>query len=105
MLEVAPFQGGAAFRIEAVLTERHPAYKEPNPGEVFTYQRCWLQVWGAESELSLSGALPAVDASGEIDWGHIETFEAADAGWWELQGDWGILRVREPSVAIEPDWT
>lgn len=85
VLEVAPFGAGVAFRLEAVVTEHHPEYRAARAGEVHSYQMGWLRVssdYGVES--TLSGAPAARDATGALDWGHIDSFDAVGGDWWEL---------------------
>ena len=104
VLEVAPFDTGAAFRLDVVITERHPDYSAARPGEVYSYRKGWLRLFSdSGAELALSGARPARDASGEEDLGHIDSFDAVGGDWWELQGDWGLLRVRQPTVELVLD--
>ena len=49
---------------------------------------------------------PARDATGEVDYGNIDSFVPAD--WdgdpaWELSGDWGKALVRQPDVTLVLD--
>jgi hypothetical protein len=103
-LDVAPTQHEVAFQLDAVLTPEHPEYRPPAPGEQHCYRRARLTVASPQrSRLHRSDAPPAIDASGEPDFGNIESFSAVD--WegemaWELSGSWGDLVVVEPSVAI-----
>jgi hypothetical protein len=64
------------FDVEAVLTEDHPEWHPPKTDAVHTYKRLSLvfpntrNVTWAER---MTGP-PAVDASGEADYGHIDVF-------------------------------
>ena len=77
VLEIAPRRTGAAFRLEAVLTEGHRDYCRPGPDEQYCYRTGWLHISGAHSaELTLSGTRPALDATGTTDMGNIDCFTA-----------------------------
>jgi hypothetical protein len=93
------------FLLDAVLTPDHRAYQPPKPGE----QQCWRR---AKLHITSDSAIyfrratapPAVDASGEPDHGHIDSFRAVRDEQrlvWELAGDWGEALVREPHVRVE----
>lgn len=86
-----------AFDIEAVLTEKHPDYRRPAPGEQYDYRPGRLVLLG-EVSCDLSGAAPATDASGSTDLGHIDTWTVDDAGVSRLTGDWGVAQVRDARV-------
>ena len=75
VLGVHESDGGLSFDLEAVLTEGHPQWNQPKPGEVYCYRRLALifpSVRGVE--WIERGTRPATDATGEQDWGHIDTF-------------------------------
>ena len=59
----------------------------------------------AEVYLEDSGDPPAVDASGEQDYGHIDTFTPVgdDSSIWELTGDGGEASVTLPAVELSLD--
>jgi hypothetical protein len=105
VLELAPSDDGLALRLEAVLTPEHPLYEPPMPGEHHCYRTAWLSVHGEHRmEVHLSGSRPAVDATGEVDFGNVDTFafnQSEDR--WELEGDWGRARVRSPEVTLRFD--
>lgn len=94
-------QQHAAFQLELVLTQDHPRYQPPRPGEQYCYAPARLVFEGAEQvELRPSGAPPATDASGEQDLGHIDTLRQVD-GEYIATGDWGALRVGGGRVRID----
>jgi hypothetical protein len=50
-----------------------------------------------------SGSPPATDASGEADYGHIDTFEVEPnegPRLWRLDGAWGEALVTDPVIAL-----
>ena len=92
------------FDIEVVLTENHPDWLPPKLGELYAYKRVAL-VFRKPREVTwlerMTGP-PAVDASGEIDYGHIDVFRWAGSTF-DLQGEWGRVRVHgDPPVVIDP---
>ena len=105
VLHVLPTEHGADFLLDAVLTPDHPRYQPPALDEQYCYRRATLTVLSAKrSKLHRSDAPPAVDASGEADFGHIDVFTPVD--WdgdsaWMMAGDWGDLLVVDPSVSID----
>lgn len=104
VLELAPHDHGLALRLETVLTPEHPLYEPPMPGEQHCYRMGWLNVQGGPIELHLSGSRPATDATGEVDFGHVDVFAFSQAeDRWELEGDWGYARVRRPEVTLRFD--
>lgn len=104
VLKVAPATAGLALRLGAVLTRDHPKYVEPEPGEVDCYCTGWLSVSSSEPvEIRLSGAAPAIDATGTPDYGHVDAFGQDSEDRWELEGDWGYARVHGARVSLDLD--
>lgn len=83
------------FVVEAVLTEQHPEWHTPKPSEQYAYKLIAL-VFRRPREVvwveRMSG-LPAMDASGELDYGNIDAF-TWDGLVFDLSGDWGHVRVK-----------
>jgi hypothetical protein len=80
------------FDLEVVLTDGHPQWEPPKPGEMYCYRRTALTFSNVRGiEWLERGTRPATDATGSEDWGHIDTF-VADGGRYELTGDWGRVR-------------
>jgi hypothetical protein len=92
VLGVYELDDSLSFDLEAVLIERHPQWKPPKAGEMYCYRRMALTFLNVRRiEWLERGTRPATDATGEEDWGHIDTF-VADDGHYELTGDWGWVR-------------
>lgn len=102
VLDVAPGAHGVAIRLEVALTPEHSRYGAPRPGEQHCYRMGWLSVRGeGVIDVRLSGNRPAIDATGERDFGHVDTFVFnSTEGHWELAGDWGVAAVRTPEVTL-----
>jgi hypothetical protein len=47
------------------------------------------------------GTQPAVDASGETDWGHIDVYRY-EGRLHELEGDWGAVRILGDPPSLVP---
>jgi len=92
VLGVYESDGVLSFDLEAVLTEQHPHWEPPKPGETYCYRRVALTFPGVRRiEWISRGGPPATDASGERDWGNIDTFRG-DGDTYQLTGDWGHVR-------------
>ena len=106
VLKIEQSPGVVEFELDARLMPDHPRYHRPYPGEYGCYERARLRLRSAgRLRLTLSGAPPAVDAGGETDLGNIDSMQSVawDGGVaWELQGEWGELRVSEPEVTLTP---
>lgn len=100
VLSVLPSAQMVAFELEAVLTETHPDYEGPRPGEQYDYRRATLVVEGEHVEVELSSAAPAQDASGSVDLGNIDSWTVDEGGWSVVTGDWGTVRVQQPQVRL-----
>lgn len=89
VLGVEARPGAVVFDIEFVLTPRHPEYAPPSSSERECFRRGTLSFVGVRRlEWNEQGLPPATDATGEIDYGHIDSFEWDEARF-VLAGDWG----------------
>ncbi|KAB1158763.1 hypothetical protein F6X68_10275 [Micromonospora sp. AMSO12t] len=93
------------FALDLALTPAHPDYSRPERGEARCYRNGMLVL---ESDMAVilrrSSLLPAIDAVGDTDYGHIDTFcptTRLRGGAWELSGDWGEAIVRQPRVPVQ----
>jgi hypothetical protein len=82
-----------SFDLDALLTEQHPQWHPPRPGEQYAYRRVSLTFPNVRTiEWLDRGGPPATDASGEQDWGNIDRF-IVDDDVYEMEGGWGQVRV------------
>lgn len=94
------------FELDVVLTQRHREYRTPPPGEHACFRHAQLHIASRQPiMLNQSAAPPATDASGSIDYGHIDVFrhvrhDPAGLPMWELDGDWGEALVVDPTVEL-----
>ena len=104
VLGVIAGPNACVFRLEAVLTPDHPLFRTPSAGEQYCYAPAILTLSsGVAVSFKRSALPPATDATGERDWGNIDTFvpvdwEGRDA--WSLEGLWGELVIAEPAVGL-----
>ena len=91
------------FELEAVLTEDHPKWSPPKPGEQYAYLRVDLVFPNPRRVEWIERAMrPITDASGEIDYGNIDSFEW-QTDFYELLGEWGHVRIESDApVLVEP---
>ncbi|MET9276031.1 hypothetical protein [Kribbella sp. NPDC003557] len=100
VLDVTARPTSVVFRMDLVLTPQHPRYLAPEPGNNLSYVDGHL-VFDDVTDLEwvAQGAPSATDATGEIDYGHIDTM-TWDSGLYELRGDWGEMRVRARTARV-----
>lgn len=93
VLDIVEQPGELKFRLEAVLTENHPAYHPPKPGERYCYATGWLTIPNiARAEWEHRSTQRYTDATGEEDLGNID-FLTREGDHWLIDGDWGTVRV------------
>jgi hypothetical protein len=86
--------------VDFVLTPKHPEYVSPPPSETECFRRGTLRFAGVQRlTWAKQGTPPAVDASGEQDFGHIDSLEWEE-GRFVLSGDWGRLDVEAEGVHV-----
>ena len=93
VLEILEAPSAVKFRLEAVLTEAHPLYRDPRPGEQYCYADGWLVLTGASRiEWIRRFEQRYIDANGEEDLGNIDYLEQ-EHDHWLVGGDWGEVRI------------
>ena len=104
VLEVLPSERAVSLRVEAGMTQQHPQYRPASPGEQHAYLSGWLTLASDEpGDVRLSGARPAVDATGSTDLGQIDRLAQSTDQTWEAEGDWGSVRLSWPCVFFTAD--
>ncbi|MBO0898428.1 hypothetical protein J1G42_00425 [Cellulomonas sp. zg-ZUI222] len=102
ILDVVARPGIVELTADFVLLESHPLYRTPAAGEQYCYQRGTLRFAGVRS-LSWehqSEVCPAVDATGERDYGSIDTLDRS-ADTFTLIGDFGRMVIDAPEPSVE----
>jgi hypothetical protein len=104
VLELTSADRSVRFVLDAVLTPNHRGYRRPEPGEHYCYRRAILAVISEQPINFEPSKTPAArDATGELDYGNIDSFVPVD--WdghpaWQLSGDWGTALIRRPEVTL-----
>lgn len=100
VLDIEAHPGRIVFAMDLVLTVDHPEYRAPLPGEQYCYRKGELRFQDVTRSTWVGqGQPPARDASGEIDYGHIDAFEWDGSGSL-LEGGWGRMEVLADRVEV-----
>jgi hypothetical protein len=103
VLGVCAGPGTVALRVDFVLTAQHPDYAPPLPDETECFRRGRILFEGVRRlQWEGQGAPPATDATGEADYGHVDSFEW-DEDTYRLGGDFGKLTVSASTVRVAID--
>jgi hypothetical protein len=101
VLGVQATPGSVTFDIDLALTPEHPAYTPPPASETECFRVGRVRfVDVRELAWHGQGAVPATDASGERDFGHIDSL-VWDDDTFKLEGDWGRMEVSAARVEVE----
>ena len=99
--------GRLQFGVDFVLAPGHPAYQPPTQDEWACYKRGTLNFSNVRSLNGLpemAAVRHAIDATGERDYGHFDSFTEVRPGSFTIAGDFGVAYVEadNPSVVL-PD--
>src|SRR4051812_32470875 len=104
VLEIAESDERIAFRLELVLTPKHPLYATPPPSEHHCYRTGALIFEGVRRVNWIERHFRfSTDASGERDLGNIDTFKLSPDGEYELEGSWGDVVIAAHNATITLD--
>lgn len=102
VLDIIARPGILEFVLDVVLRESHPSYQAPLAGAQYCYRRGVVRFERVSSLLwDAHDVAPAVDASGERDYGSVDAFQVADESY-VIEGDFGRIAVESaaPSVVL-----
>jgi hypothetical protein len=103
VLNICATPGAVTIDLDVALDADHDAYVSPPPGEVECFKRGHVRFervgWTNWAE---QGAPPATDASGETDYGHIDSF-VWDGDLYRLHGDFGRIELSAQSAILVLD--
>jgi hypothetical protein len=101
VLGIAATPGQLEFEMNLVFAKDHPDLRPPRDGEVF-YSRTGVLRFRGVTDLVWrgQGKPPATDATGEQDWGAIDSMHY-EGNEYLLGGDWGTLTVKANSIEAE----
>jgi hypothetical protein len=101
VLDVVARPGILAIALDVVLLAEHPDYEAPLPGESYCYRRGELRLEGVSSLHWVGQGLPpARDASGELDYGGVDSLEF-DHDAYSITGNFGKIVVHAKSVLMK----
>lgn len=93
VLEIIARPSSLRFDLEAVLTSEHPAYVPPPATQQHCYRRASLEFARVRRlDWADQGRPPATDASGQVDYGNIDSL-LADQQRYEIEGLFGHIDV------------
>jgi hypothetical protein len=87
-----------------VLTPDHPSFRPPVPDEWACFKRGKLtfpNVRSTKGLRSMAEVRPAIDATGERDYGHFDSFVERAPGTFEVSGDFGTFTVESEQPIVE----
>jgi hypothetical protein len=100
VLEIEAHPRTLSIKLELALVPEHPDYTAPGPGAL-CHRSGMIRFGGVESlSWSHQTLQPATDATGEIDYGHIDTFDWTPEEF-RLIGDFGHITLRATDVRVE----
>ncbi|OLF07450.1 hypothetical protein BU204_35595 [Actinophytocola xanthii] len=101
VLDISARPAILTIHLDVVLLPEHPDYQAPLRGESHCYRRGELRF---EKVSTLNwigqGLPPARDASGETDYGNIDSFDSRN-NVYLLKGNFGEIEVRADSVYLK----
>ena len=101
VLDIEARPASIRFRVDFALTPEHPEYVRPSANEVHCTRRGWMRFSGVTTtSWSGQGVPPARDATGEVDYGNIDSF-TFDGSTYTLEGDWGHLVVVADRISVD----
>lgn len=93
VLGVAVAPGLVDVLLDVVLREGHPAYKRPDGGEQYCFRRGTLRFYDVtEVQWRMPAGRPALDASGDTDYGGLDEF-VLDRATRRLVGEIGEIAI------------
>ena len=101
VLDITARPGVLDFVIDLVLCESHPRYQAPSAGEQFCHRRGIVRFEGVSSlRWDGQGSVPAIDATGELDYGSIDSLRVIDDAY-TVEGDFGRIVVASTPPSVE----
>jgi hypothetical protein len=100
ILEIVASPGRLVVRLDAVLTREHSEYTPPPPSERECFRVATIEFFGVSSLWwSEQGRPPAIDATGGIDYGTVDSFDRR-GDTYSVDGDFGRIKVEARAVGV-----
>jgi hypothetical protein len=101
VLDLCVSVGSVEFTLDVVLTSGHALYQTPSPEHVYCMRQAVLRFSRATTvQVSWSGAMPATDAAGEVDYGNIDVLYREGARY-HIGGPWGDMDVVSDAPVLD----
>ncbi|WGM19814.1 hypothetical protein QEH68_17590 [Paenarthrobacter sp. OM7] len=103
VLGVSSTPGQLVITVEFVLTEEHPSYSPPRPGEQYCYRNGVL-VFDGVTDLNWTGQLgsrPSRDPDGSVDYGNIDSL-IIEGNHYTVEGGLGEIDLHAASIRVAP---
>ena len=101
VLDITARPGVLELVVDLVLRESHPSYEAPKAGEQYCHRRGVVRFEGVSSlRWEGQGSVPAVDATGERDYGSVDALRVTDDAYM-VEGDFGRIAVASPPPSVE----
>ena len=87
--------------MDFALAPDHPDYLPPGDESQECYKRGLIRITNFSKAIwNASGLSPSTDATGELDFGNLDTF-SYDGRSWFLAGDWGTIILEGGILSIK----
>jgi hypothetical protein len=101
VLDITARPGVLELVVDLVLREPHPSYEPPKTGEQYCHRRGVVRFQGVSSlRWEGQGSVPAVDATGERDYGSVDALRMTDDAY-VVEGDFGRIAVASAPPSVE----
>ncbi|WP_405557951.1 hypothetical protein OHQ89_31315 [Streptomyces canus] len=100
VLDIQARPGCLALEMDLALNVDHPQHRPPPPGERHCYRRGTLQFSQVvDLHWVEQGTPPAKDATGELDYGTVDSLEV-EGDLYAMTGDFGLISVTASNLSI-----
>lgn len=105
VLDIVVHPAVLILKLDLLLLSGHPEHRAPLPGERACFRQAAVvfssvrdQHWTGQSVIK-----PAMDASGALDFGSVDSLTRVDNSY-KLLGDWGEINLQShmPSLSLDP---
>jgi hypothetical protein len=104
VLDIEVHPGILTIKLDLLLLPGHPQHRTPQPGERACFRSATI-VFPSVRGLRWTGqdvVRPAIDASGTLDFGSVDSMTRIGSGY-QVLGDWGEINLESavPSLSID----
>jgi hypothetical protein len=100
VLDVVTGDQSVELELDLVLTEQHPAYREPRRSDQYCYRRACISIDNPMSVHWIRRTMrPFRDVTGDVDYGSIDVWRT-EGNVNHIEGDWGELEIIGGQVRV-----